>query len=98
MTDPTTHEAAHADAIAEFDPTVAVAEGVTVLEASAGTGKTHAVSSLVVAQVAEGRPLDQLLVVTFTRKAAGELAERLRRLGVEGRMTAGTIHAIALAR
>ena len=72
-TDPTTG----AEAMAEFDPTVAVAEGVTVLEASAGTGKTHAVSSLVVAEVAEGRPLDELLVVTFTRKATGELRERV---------------------
>ncbi len=77
VTDPTAHDEAGAAAIAEFDPTVPVAEGVTVLEASAGTGKTHAVSSLVVAQVAEGRPLDQLLVVTFTRKATGELRERV---------------------
>lgn len=77
VTDPTAHDEAGADTIAEFDPTVPVAEGVTVLEASAGTGKTHAVSSLVVAQVAEGRPLDQLLVVTFTRKATGELRERV---------------------
>ena len=77
MTDPTAHDEAGADAIAEFDPTVPVAEGVTVLEASAGTGKTHAVSSLVVAEVAGGRSLDQLLVVTFTRKATGELRERV---------------------
>ena len=60
-----------------FDPTVPVAEGITVLEASAGTGKTHAVASLVVVEVAEGRPLDELLVVTFTRKATGELRERV---------------------
>ncbi|MET0578343.1 MAG: UvrD-helicase domain-containing protein, partial [Ilumatobacteraceae bacterium] len=61
----------------EFDPTVPLPAGVTVLEASAGTGKTHAVASLVVAEVAEGRPLDELLVVTFTRKATGTLRERL---------------------
>jgi len=66
-----------AEPMAEFDPTVPVAEGITVLEASAGTGKTHAVSSLVVREVAEGRPLDELLVVTFTRKATGELRERV---------------------
>ena len=77
VTDPTDGTAPEDPTIAEFDPTVAVAEGVTVLEASAGTGKTHAVSSLVVAQVAEGRPLDELLVVTFTRKATGELRERV---------------------
>ncbi len=61
----------------EFDPTVRVGEGITVLEASAGTGKTHAVASLVVHEVAEGRPLDQLLVVTFTRKATGTLRQRV---------------------
>ena len=72
-----TDRAPGAEAMTEFDPTVPVAEGVTVLEASAGTGKTHAVSSLVVAEVAEGRPLDELLVVTFTRKATGELRERV---------------------
>lgn len=60
-----------------FDPTVALPAGVTVLEASAGTGKTHTVASLVVAEVAEGRPLDELLVVTFTRKATGTLRERV---------------------
>ena len=65
------------DAMDEFDPTAPVGEGVTVLEASAGTGKTHAVSSLVVREVAEGHPLDRLLVVTFTRKATGELRERV---------------------
>lgn len=61
----------------EFDATVPVAEGITVLEASAGTGKTHAVASLVVTEVAEGRPLEELLVVTFTRKATGTLRERV---------------------
>jgi exodeoxyribonuclease V beta subunit len=60
-----------------FDPTQPLAEGLTVLEASAGTGKTHAVASLVVAEVADGRPLDEMLVVTFTRKATGTLRERV---------------------
>ena len=60
-----------------FDPTHPVGEGVTVLEASAGTGKTHTVASLVVTEVAGGRPLDELLVVTFTRKATGTLRERV---------------------
>ena len=60
-----------------FDPTEALPAGVTVLEASAGTGKTHTVASLVVAEVAAGRPLDEMLVVTFTRKATGTLRERV---------------------
>src|SRR4051812_4487688 len=53
-------------------------EGVTVLEASAGTGKTWTIASLAVRYVAEGTPLDRLLLITFTRMATGELRERVR--------------------
>ena len=52
--------------------------GVTLLEASAGTGKTFTIASLVARYVAEGVPLDRQLVVTFTRMATGELRERVR--------------------
>jgi exodeoxyribonuclease V beta subunit len=52
--------------------------GVTLLEASAGTGKTFTIASLAARYVADGTPLDRLLVVTFTRMATGELRERVR--------------------
>src|SRR4051794_5225068 len=52
--------------------------GVTVLEASAGTGKTYTIAALAARYVAEGTPLDRLLLVTFTRMATGELRERVR--------------------
>ncbi|HVW35329.1 MAG TPA: UvrD-helicase domain-containing protein, partial [Acidimicrobiia bacterium] len=52
--------------------------GVTVLEASAGTGKTFTIAALAARYVAEGIPLHQLLVVTFTRMATGELRDRVR--------------------
>ena len=51
--------------------------GITVLEASAGTGKTHTVTSVAVEAVASGMPLEQLLLVTFTRMATGELRDRV---------------------
>ncbi|MDQ1497890.1 MAG: exodeoxyribonuclease beta subunit, partial [Actinomycetota bacterium] len=54
------------------------APGVTVLEASAGTGKTFTIAALAARYVAEGVPLHQLLVVTFTRMATGELRDRVR--------------------
>ncbi|CAN5330309.1 exodeoxyribonuclease V subunit beta [soil metagenome] len=51
---------------------------VTVLEASAGTGKTHEITGLVTRYVAQGIALPRLLVVTFTRSASAELRERVR--------------------
>ncbi len=53
--------------------------GLTVLEASAGTGKTYTIAALATRYVAElGLTLDQLLLVTFTRVATSELRERVR--------------------
>ncbi|MDP1832189.1 MAG: UvrD-helicase domain-containing protein [Geothrix sp.] len=49
-----------------------------VLEASAGTGKTYTLEHLVLDRVLEGIPLEQILVVTFTEKAALELRARVR--------------------
>lgn len=51
----------------------------TVLEASAGTGKTFALAGLVTRFVAEGvATLDQMLLITFGRAASQELRERVR--------------------
>ena len=51
----------------------------TVLEASAGTGKTYALAALVTRYVAEGRALlDDMLLITFSRAASQELRERVR--------------------
>jgi len=51
----------------------------TVLEASAGTGKTYALAGLVTRYVAEGEAtLDQMLLITFSRAASRELRERVR--------------------
>ena len=63
---------------AEFDVCGPLPRGVTVLEASAGTGKTYTIAALAARYVAEGVPLDELLMVTFTRMATGELRERVR--------------------
>ncbi|HEY3019705.1 MAG TPA: UvrD-helicase domain-containing protein [Solirubrobacteraceae bacterium] len=61
-----------------FDVCGPLPRGVTVLEASAGTGKTYTIAALAARYVAEGRELDELLLVTFTRMATGELRERVR--------------------
>ena len=53
--------------------------GTTFIEASAGTGKTHALTTLVARLVLEeARPIDRILVVTFTRAATAELRDRIR--------------------
>jgi exodeoxyribonuclease V beta subunit len=66
-----------------FDVCGPLPTGVTVLEASAGTGKTYAIAALAARYIADGVPLDQLLLVTFTRMATGELRERVRQRLVE---------------
>ena len=54
--------------------------GLSVIEASAGTGKTYTVTHLVPRLLLEGtvEKLEQVLLVTYTNDAAGELAERVR--------------------
>ncbi|AWB92678.1 UvrD-helicase domain-containing protein [Aeromicrobium chenweiae] len=59
-------------------------QGTTLLEASAGTGKTWTVGALVTRYVAEGvASLDELLIITFGRAASRELRERVREQLVE---------------
>ena len=51
------------------------------IEASAGTGKTYSVAALVVRELAlnDDLSISQILVTTFTRNAAAELRDRVRR-------------------
>ena len=52
----------------------------TLLEASAGTGKTWTIAALVARYVAEGHAtIDEILAVTFTNAATSELRDRVRR-------------------
>ncbi|HEU5454801.1 MAG TPA: UvrD-helicase domain-containing protein, partial [Nocardioides sp.] len=69
---------------APFDIRGPLPTGTTLLEASAGTGKTWTIGALVTRYVAEGVcPLEQMLVVTFGRAASQELRERVRAQLVE---------------
>jgi exodeoxyribonuclease V beta subunit len=64
---------------AEFRATGPLPVGTTVLEASAGTGKTYTIAALAARYVAEGvAELPQLMLVTFGREATQELRERVR--------------------
>ena len=56
--------------------------GLSVIEASAGTGKTYSISHLVARMILDGTvsSIRDILLVTFTNDAAGELAERTRKV------------------
>src|SRR5581483_1657733 len=71
--------------------------GPVCILAGAGTGKTTAITRRMANQVATGafRP-GEILAVTFTDKAAGEMRGRLRALGADG-VQARTFHSAALA-
>jgi exodeoxyribonuclease V beta subunit len=60
--------------------TTPIGNGCTLLEASAGTGKTFAITRVVLRLLLEGRvrSIDRVLVVTFTKAATEELALRIR--------------------
>jgi DNA helicase-2/ATP-dependent DNA helicase PcrA len=76
---------------------VRAVDGPVAIIAGAGTGKTRVISRRAAYAIATGHvPPDQVLVVTFTDKAAGEMGERLRVLGLPG-VTARTFHAHALS-
>ena len=63
-----------------YDPSLPLGEGRTIIEASAGTGKTFTIAAAVTRLVAaDGLTMEEILVVTFTRAATAELKDRVRR-------------------
>ena len=76
---------------------VEATRGPLCILAGAGSGKTTTITRRIANQVASGAfGARQILAVTFTEKAAGEMARRLENLGVPG-VRARTFHAEALA-
>lgn len=62
-----------------FDPFARIPRGMTLLEASAGTGKTYSITSVVLRLlVQEGLGIERILVVTYTEAATAELRDRIR--------------------
>src|SRR5919109_2668543 len=76
---------------------VEAVRGRVCILAGAGSGKTTTITRRIANQVLTGafRPTE-ILAVTFTDKAAGEMRARLERLGVRG-VQARTFHSAALA-
>lgn len=64
--------------MAEFDPVFAIApENNAIVHAAAGTGKTHLLSNRIIRLLLTGCRPGSLLGITFTRKAAGEIHQRV---------------------
>src|SRR5438067_9117133 len=80
----------------EFDAAFTPLEkGFTVIEASAGTGKTTTISAIVLRFIAEhGIPIEKILVATYTELATAELRGRIRQVIVDALRCArnGTAH------
>ena len=77
----------------------ALSMGPTLVVAGPGSGKTHTLVSRLVYLIESGLAQPhELCAITFTRKAAAELAERLHReLGTQAsQLTVGTFHQLAL--
>ncbi len=67
-----------------------------LVRATAGSGKTHVLTLRILRRVTEGElAADQVLAMTFTRKAGEELRRRVFRAGVRD-LRAGTFHRAAL--
>ena len=76
---------------------VTATSGPLAIIAGAGSGKTRVISRRAAYAIETGAvPADQILLVTFTDKAAGEMVQRIAALGHRGVM-ARTFHAAALA-
>jgi DNA helicase-2/ATP-dependent DNA helicase PcrA len=66
--------------------------------AGAGSGKTRVLTRRIAYRAAtDAHDPQRVLALTFTRKAAGELRNRLRQLGLRDSVAAGTFHSVAYA-
>jgi DNA helicase-2/ATP-dependent DNA helicase PcrA len=70
-------------------------QGHLIVRAGPGTGKTRLLVHRAIDLIEQGASPDDLLLITFTRKAAGELRERLAQaLPAAGRVRATTFHSL----
>ncbi len=66
--------------IEKLNPLTTPLQGINLIEASAGTGKTYTITTLFIRLILEKHlTVDKILVVTFTEAATDELRDRVRR-------------------
>jgi uncharacterized protein (TIGR00375 family) len=88
------------DALDDAQRAAAATRGPLVIVAGPGSGKTRVLTHRIVHLVADcGVPPENCLAITFTRRAAGELHERLHDLlpSQAGRLAIHTFHSFGLA-
>jgi exodeoxyribonuclease V beta subunit len=82
--------------VRSLDPIEVPLSGTTLIEASAGTGKTFTIATLYLRLLIERQlEVSQILVVTYTRAATAELRDRIRRRLLEAIAAAGSADALA---
>ncbi|MFI5454951.1 MAG: ATP-dependent helicase [Isosphaerales bacterium] len=81
-----------ADLTAAQREAVTHTSGPLLVLAGAGSGKTRVITRRVAQLLSQGIPSDQVLALTFTNTAAGEMRERIEALMPRSRVWVGTFH------